>query len=569
MIGESLAYLHGHRFSAKIGELSASSPEEVLPALKLLDERVQAGLHAAGYIGYEAAGALNGDLTTRPPGGLPLLWFGLYEERSTEPLPPCAEPFCADQWRHSLDREHFGGAVEAIRELIAAGDCYQVNFTLRQRFSFSGSPLAFFHELRRGQPTPYGCYLESGRHRILSVSPELFFTLADGVLTTRPMKGTAGRGRWFEEDQGRKQRLRESPKELAENLMIVDLLRNDMGMVSQIGSVRVTSLFDVETHPTVHQMTSTIQSRLRQGVGVTELLQALFPCGSVTGAPKKRSMEIIADLEGEPRGLYTGCIGYLSPGGEATFSVAIRTALLDLDTGRGEIGIGSGITFDSAPDDEYAESLSKGRFAQEPAREFQLIESLLYEDGFFLLERHLERLRRSAAYFSIPLQPGAAERALLACVPGLSGRQKVRLLLEKDGSIGCEWAPIADPAPEAVVAFARTAVDSADPLLYHKTSWRRLYQEELAARPELAEVLFLNERGEVTEGSYSNVVALLDGALLTPPVQSGLLSGVFREELLANGTINERVLTRNDLERAQEIFIVNSVRKWRSVRLVD
>jgi para-aminobenzoate synthetase/4-amino-4-deoxychorismate lyase len=314
-------------------------------------------------------------------------------------------------------------------------------------------------------------------------------------------------------------------------------------------------------------MTSTIESRVKNGTGALELLRALFPCGSVTGAPKRRSMEIIADLEQGARGLYTGCIGYLSPGGEAKFSVAIRTAVIDVRAGRGEIGIGSGITFDSAPDDEYSESLSKGRFAREKAHEFHLIESLLYDDGYFLPELHLARLARSAAYFSFPLEPGCARRALEAIVPSLSGRQKVRLLLFKDGRISCESAPVADPAPDATAVFAKASVNSADPFLYHKTSRRELYVEESARRPDASEVIFLNERGEVTEGTTSNIVALLDGALVTPPLTSGLLPGVFREELLAGGTIKERVMTRRDLEQAQEVYIVNSVRKWRRVRL--
>jgi para-aminobenzoate synthetase/4-amino-4-deoxychorismate lyase len=571
---ESPALVHGYSFSAQVGKVSAMTLEEVVPALQLLEERVGAGLHAAGFLSYEAATALNGDLTTCVPGKFPLLWFGLFEKRSSAPFPSApfpsaSEPFETSNWEPSLDAGQFAGAVASIRELIAAGDCYQVNFTMRQSFSFSGCPRSFFNELSRCQPTPYSSYLETGSYRILSASPELFFSLADGVLTTRPMKGTAARGRWFEEDEAQKRRLKESPKELAENLMIVDLLRNDMGMVSEIGSVQVTSLFDVETHATVHQMTSTIESRVKQGVGVLELFRALFPCGSITGAPKRRSMEIIAELEQEPRGLYTGCIGYLSPGGEAKFSVAIRTAVLDLQSGRGEIGIGSGITFDSVADDEYAESLSKGRFARQSRCDFNLIESFLYDGGYFLMERHLERLAHSAAYFAFALEPGGAQRALQAIAPTLEGKQKVRLLLFQDGSISCESAPIADTVQEATASFAKSAVDSADPFLYHKTSLRRLYTEELAARPDLTEVIFLNQRGEVTEGANSNIVVLVEGQLLTPPIESGLLPGVFRGELLASGEIRERVLTRRDLEEAQEIYLINSVRKWRRVRLAS
>jgi para-aminobenzoate synthetase / 4-amino-4-deoxychorismate lyase len=565
------AYLHGFAFSRRVGEVTALTPEEVIPALELLEERVGAGLHAAGFLSYEAAGALNGALTTYAAEQFPLLWFGLYEERTSAPFPPASAHFETSHWKPSLDREQFTRGIASIRDLIAAGDCYQVNFTMRQSFSFSGCPRSFFSAVCRRQPTPYCSYLEMGHYRIISASPELFFFLSGGTLTTRPMKGTSARGRWFEEDQAQKLWLMESPKELAENLMIVDLLRNDMGMVSETGSVQVSSLFEVETHPTVHQMTSTIQSRVKKGVGVSELLQALFPCGSVTGAPKRRSMEIIAELEGAPRGLYTGCIGYFSPGGEAKFSVAIRTAVLDMETGRGEIGIGSGITYDSKADDEYAETLSKGRFARERAPEFHLIESLLYDGGYFLQERHLERLARSADYFAFPLDPGAVRRALEVMAGSLDGRHKVRLLLFQDGRIHCESAPIGEAPLEggATACLAKSTVDSSDPFLYHKTSLRRHYTKALAARPDVAEVIFSNERGEVTEGANSNIVVRLGGQWFTPPLESGLLPGVFRAELLESGTIEERLLTRRDLEQAEEINLINAVRKWRRVRLVQ
>ena len=564
---ERPTYVHGFSFSECVGEITTRRPEEVVPSLRQLQEKVASGLHAAGFLCYEAANALNGDLTTCAPGSLPLLWFGLFKKRRTTPFPEIDEPYQTSGWKPSMGEEEYCGAVSAVRKLIEAGDCYQVNLTMRQDFSFSGSPRAYFSELCRCQPTPYSSYLETGSHRILSASPELFFSLSNGILTTRPMKGTAPRGRWFEDDEAAKRGLRESPKELAENLMIVDLLRNDMGMVSQTGSVQVASLFDVETHPTVHQMTSTITSLVKPDVGTLELFRALFPCGSITGAPKRRSMEIIAELEGAPRGLYTGGLGYLSPGGEAQFSVAIRTLVLDTASGRGELGIGSGITFDSVAASEYAESLGKGRFARESRREFHLIESFLFDGGFFLLERHLERLDRSAAYFGFPLEFAAVRDALQAVAKKCRGKEKVRLLLFPDGRLSCEAAPIAEPTQEASAGFAQVTVDSADPFLYHKTSWRGVYQAELARRPELTEVIFLNQRGEVTEGANSNIVALKDGELLTPALESGLLPGVFRGELLALGNIKEGTLTRRDLEAAEEVYLINSVRKWRRVFL--
>ncbi|QWV93766.1 aminodeoxychorismate synthase component I [Geomonas oryzisoli] len=566
------AYLHGFAFAGHVGEISARTPEEVRPAFEELQRQLAAGLHAAGFVCYEAAGAINDTLTTAPAHPMPLLWFGLFTTRRPKTFPQHEAPFRCTDWQISPGWESYRDSVQEIRDFIAAGDSYQVNYTIRQRFAFSGCSRSFFSALCGNQPTPYNCYLECGRWRVLSASPELFFSLSGDRLVTRPMKGTAPRGRWYAEDLARKEQLRQSPKEVAENLMIVDLLRNDMGMVSQTGSVQVDSLFDVESHPTVHQMTSTIQSRVEEGVTPLELFEALFPCGSVTGAPKRRSMEIIAQLEREPRGLYTGCLGYFSPGGEAQFSVAIRTAVLDLQTGRGEMGIGSGITYDSQPEAEYQECLDKRAFIEEQRPEFHLIESLLHDErGYFLLDRHQERLKRSASYFSFPLADGAALRALQETAADLipSTGYKVRLLLFRDGRLSCEAAPLAEATPEAKVSFARQRVSSTDPFLYHKTSRRDLFHRELAARPDLAEVIFENERGEVTEGAYSNLIAVIDGTKCTPPLDCGLLPGTLREELLAQGTIEERILKREDLERAEAVFLVNSVRGWRQATLLD
>jgi len=565
---ESVSIVHGFSFSGLVEVVRAEHPCEVIPALERVQHATDAGLHAAGFVCYEAAAGLDPALPAREGGGLPLLWFGIYRTRSESALPDCRESYRTRDWRPSLSPERYAGAVQEIRKRIAAGESYQVNFTLRQRFSFSGSPLAFFRDVSRSQPTPYASYLEADAFRIVSASPELFFTVKEGKVSCRPMKGTAPRGRWPEEDRESREALLKSPKERAENLMIVDLLRNDLGKISRTGSVTVPSLFDVESWPTVHQMTSTVEGELAEGVGVVEIFRALFPCGSVTGAPKRRSMEIIAELEDSCRSLYTGCIGYLSPGMEGCFSVAIRTAVIDTATGRGELGIGSGVTFDSAAGSEHAECLGKARFAEEPLPEFSLIESLLYDGEYYLLERHLARLSRSAAFFSFPFDEEAVRRALFEEAASLQGTHKVRLLLDRTGAVTCSSAPVAPNGSRATATFASVPVDSSNMLLYHKTTWRPHFTEELARHPERDEVIFVNERGEVTEGAISNVVALIDGELLTPPRECGLLPGVMREELLAEGRIRERVLTRRDLEEAEEIFLVNSVRKWRRAELV-
>ncbi len=557
-------------------EIVAISPPEVLPALHRIEEAAARGCHAAGYISYEAAAGFDPSLPSRPAGEIPLVRFGIFRHRRAIPAGHFAMAagtnYRTSSWSPSWSPSEHAAAVARGREYIAAGDAYQVNLTFRQHFTFSGDPFTFYRDLCRSQLAPFCAWLDLGSQAILSASPELFFRLVDGNLTVRPMKGTAPRGRWWEEDENAKQRLREDPKERAENLMIVDLLRNDLGKVAETGSVNVLSLFDVETLPTIHQMTSTVTARLRRGQTVTELITALFPCGSITGAPKRRSMEIVAELEDSSRNIYTGCIGYISPGPEAVFSVAIRTVLIDRERGRGELGVGSGITWDSRADSEYEECLAKGRFARENRPEFQLLETMLCEKGtgFYLLERHLERLRRSAAYFGFTFRPEPLRLALARRTAGLDAAQKVRLLLSHKGTFSITTEPLASgPAAESSpVAFAGSRTDSRDPLLYHKTTSRERYREESALRPDCADVLFLNERGEVTEGAVSNIVARIGGALVTPPLACGLLPGVFRQELLDRGEIAERVITREELERAEEIWLINSVRKWWRVRLV-
>jgi para-aminobenzoate synthetase / 4-amino-4-deoxychorismate lyase len=579
VIMESFARERDHasyRFAGLVEVIEAHSLEDTLPALRRVEAAISRGLHAAGFISYEAAPGINPDLTTLPPGDLPLLWFGIFERRLTLSSslpddPPPSASYGAGEWQSTLSPDEYAAAVERVREYIAAGDTYQVNLTMRRKFSFNGDPYLFYRDLCRSQRAPFCSYLELERFRILSASPELFFRLSDGTLTTRPMKGTGNRGRWHEDDEKAKRRLREDPKERAENLMIVDLLRNDLGMVSATGSVAVSSMFDIEPLETVHQMTSTITSRLKEGAGIVELFQALFPCGSVTGAPKKRTMEIIAELEDMPRGIYTGCIGFISPGPEAVFSVAIRTIVVDTEKGSGQMGIGSGITFDSRAEDEYAECLAKGKFALEQRPEFQLIETMLFAegDGLFLLERHLARLRRSAAYFGFRLNEEPIRRALATRTASLCGSHKVRLLLSRKGTFAIQCEAMVDDPPSAshLVALAGKRVDSRDPFIYNKTTHRPLYAAAPAERPDCIDLLFLNERDEVAEGAYHNIVVRMEGELLTPPLESGLLPGVFREELLESGEIRERAFTAEQLKGAEEIYLINSVRKWRRVTL--
>lgn len=559
------------RFGGFVRLLQAEIPDEVPGVIAAAEAEVLSGNHVAGYIAYEAASAINPELPAGSPGAeLPLVRLAVFREKiavaaGNGHADAGVEPLLM---RPELEFDRYSSAVEEIRGLIAAGDSYQVNFTFPLSGEFHGDPAALYARLCRSQRAGFCAMIDTGEKTIISASPELFFSCRDGRIMTRPMKGTAPRGRWPAEDSANAETLAASDKERAENLMIVDLLRNDLGRISETGSVQVDSLFDIEHYPTVHQMTSTVSASLRDGVGFGEILSALFPCGSVTGAPKRRSMEIINQLEQQPRGVYCGAIGCLSPGGEADFSVAIRTLVLDNASGRVSMGVGSGITWDSQPDREYAEALGKGTFLQ--SRQFELFETLRLEKSQFArVGRHLDRLESSARLFGIPFDRNEALRLLKSCDTSIDRALRVKLLLEPSGRLSLSSADILPEPPQLVVGFAKVRRDPADRLLYHKTSCREALNAELRARPDCGELIFVNTLGELTEGSYNNLILNIGGVLVTPPLESGLLPGVMRQELLENGEIEERRLCPEHLQIADEILLVNSLRGIRRAVLAE
>jgi len=548
----------------------ARSTGQVVPALREVERAVDRGLHAVGFVSYEAASAINPELPAADSGDLPLVWFGIFRKRrsvNAEELPESNGDCLISPPELEISRKSYVAGVEAIRGAIAAGETYQVNFTTRQRFGVSGGQFGLYRRICRNQRAPFCAWLDIGSHRILSASPELFFSLRDGLLTMKPMKGTAPRKPLPRDDRLQRELLATSVKERAENLMIVDLVRNDLSRIAETGSVKVTSLFDIETYPTVHQMTSTVTARIRPKTSFIDIFRSLFPCGSVTGAPKRRTMEIIAERETSPRGVYCGAIGLVSPGNEAVFSVAIRTAVIETASGGGSIGIGSGITWDSDAGAEYGECLTKSAFLTRDAADFQLIESLLHDqNGYLLLERHLERMAESADYFGFRFSLEELRSKLDQLGRTLTGRHKVQVLLAMNGEMTLEAQPIGEAAGgrEVIkVAVSRLRTDSSDPFLYHKTTRREMYEAELAAHPESGEVIFLNERGELTEGSRTNIVISRGGEFLTPDLACGLLAGVLRQELIAAGGVREAVLTLEDIEKADRFWLINSVRGWR------
>ena len=553
----------------------AHTPEQVRQALEAAADAASRGCWSVVALSYEAAAAFDSALTTRPATQFPLAWVGIYDRPDASPIAPAPAMFQAGEWRPQIVPADYHRAVERVRDYIAAGETYQTNLTFPLSCDFSGEARAWYRQLGMAQGAGYCCYLDLGRYRVLSLSPELFFERRGNRLITRPMKGTMRRGRWLEEDEERSRNLAASHKNRAENLMIVDLLRNDLGRISIPGTVQVSGLFEVEKYETLWQMTSTITAECRPETTLPEIFRALFPGGSITGAPKIRTMQIISELESFPRQIYTGAIGFIRPGGDCVFNIAIRTILLDLRTGIATFGVGGGITYDSTPEDEYDECRLKasflGRSRPEFSPEFRLLETLLLDEGeYFLLDRHLARIGSSARYFGFSWDEDQVKTALdLTGAERGSGSWRVRLLTGRDGSLEIETHRLPpDPPRPRRVALSAQPIDLRDPFIYHKTTHRPAYEQARNDRPDCDDLIFWNERGEITESSLANVVLLKDGIGWTPPRDSGLLAGTFRNHLLESGEIRERAIHRDELRSADSIYLINSVRRWMPAVLI-
>ncbi|KKB78795.1 hypothetical protein VW35_09845 [Devosia soli] len=551
-----------------------SDPKEVLVAYDVATARVglerletarSEGLWAAGYLAYELGFLFEERLQKHLPerSETPLLWFGLYDGPKDFAGLPDAEDGFAENLAPQTSFAGYASAFERVKSYIAAGDAYQVNLTFKAGFTLSGSPLGLYRRLARSQKTAYGAYINAGDHFVLSRSPELFVSGTGDTLSARPMKGTMPRAPLASQDAADRAALAADEKNRAENLMIVDLLRNDLSRISEVGSVKVTDLFTVETYSTLHTMTSGITAKRRPDVGMLGVVKDLFPCGSITGAPKLRAMEIIHEVESGPRGLYTGSIGYIAPNGDFAFNVAIRTAIIDA-AGNGTIGIGGGIVADSEAQSEYNEALLKLRFLSDPAPPVTLIETIKWSpvDGFVLLGRHIARLLSSAAYFGLPADGAEATIRLLAASQAWTAPMRVRLTLSEAG-IDITAVPLPPNPDKFSFLIASEVLQSTSVWLAHKTTNRTFYdQPRIKAHDEFGvdEVVFLNERGELTEGSITNLFIERGETLLTPALSSGLLPGTLRAELIETGKAQETILTLADLSEADAIFLGNSVR---------
>jgi para-aminobenzoate synthetase/4-amino-4-deoxychorismate lyase len=552
-----LHYANPHQV---LGTKDIHQVRRVLEQVEALVE--EHGWYAAGFVSYEAAPAFDDALQVLKSGDFPLVWFGLYSEPHKVEIPIPTGDLAPQNWQPSVGREGYNTSIEKIKEHIAAGRTYQVNYTLSLQTQFSEDVWNFFLNLAKDQ-NKYAAFLNTDEYTLCSASPELFFKLDGERIYSQPMKGTVKRGRTTAEDKQQAGWLYHSAKNRAENVMIVDMIRNDIGRIAEVGSVQVPELFKVEKYPTLFQMTSTVQAKTR--ASITEIFSALFPCASITGAPKVSTMKIISELETTPRKIYTGSIGTISQGRKAQFNVAIRTVLIDKRSASAEYGVGGGIVWDSTNADEYKEVLLKSQVLTEHQEEFSLLETLLWtpEEGFFLREKHIARMADSAEYFDFPFPDHELKKLLDETEKSFTSPQRMRILLDHSGKFTLETIDFTPGTKPFKAKLADVPVDSADPFLFHKTTNRSMY-------PSISgfdDILLFNERGELTEFTIGNLVVEIDGKRLTPPVSCGLLAGTFRSHLMENGQINEARIHKDELKNFERIYLVNSVRKWVPVEI--
>ena len=553
--------------------ITFNSDDDINLFFKRAETYLNKGYWLCGYFSYEFGYFLEpalDKLKTKPKA--PLAWVGVckspkvitHKKRYNDLLRELKEKDITYQIKNikpNINRKEYSDRIKKIKTYLEEGLTYQVNYTFKLKFDFLGNALGLYLDLRESQPTGYSAFVNTGKRQILSLSPELFFRKTENKIITRPMKGTVRRGLTLEEDNCAKQFMQGNEKNRAENLMIVDLLRNDLGRISK--EVQVLKLFDIEEYRTLHQMTSTITAELKEKLKLKDMFSALFPCGSVTGAPKIKTMKIIKDLESESRDVYTGSIGYISPDKKAVFNVAIRTVVLEEN--KGELGIGGGIVYDSQVKSEYEEAILKANFFTKLNSGLSLIETILYNKltGYKYLSLHLKRLKDSCKYFSIMLN---VEKLLIALkqinILAMKEDLIVRVLVDKDGKFNIEKKVLIKEPLTVKVKFSLKRVNPENPLLYHKTNQRELYDKERikALKEGFFEVLFLNKKSEVTEGSITNVFILKNKKLYTPALKCGLLPGVLRAHLLEQGEVEEKVIWLEDVLRADKVYVGNSVR---------
>ncbi|WP_440896312.1 aminodeoxychorismate synthase component I [Amphibacillus sp. Q70] len=546
------------------------SVDEVKPLLQALETELSHGKYLAGYLSYEAAQAFVAEYQTGKVMEMPLIWFASFDQPEKVKDDRDESSYNLTSWQPISTYQDYQANIQAIKDAIQKGDTSQVNYTTRLTSQFSGDTLAFYQQLLENQQASYSAYLDIGRFQVLSASPELFFKVDRDQIMTKPMKGTMKRGRTLAEDLAHQQHLIQSEKERTENLMIVDILKNDLKKIAVAGSVKTPKLLTVETYPTVHQMTSTVTATLKENSRMIDWFEALFPCGSITGAPRLRTMMYIDQLEATPREVYCGAIGYVTPERKAIFNVPIRTVVIDQKNDSATYGVGGGITSASETESEYAEVQAKAAFLTKRKRNFSLLESLLLTKGTYpYLAYHLERIEQSAQYFAYSYKAQVLKQKLEQFATNhLTGNHKVRLLLDKNGEIELNSAKLTESMESVTTYIAKKPVDIKDPFLYHKTTVRDQYQTLSIDQQDNFATLLWNENDQLTEFTIGNLVLKIGDQYLTPPIDSGLLAGTFRQYLLNQNQIKEQIIMKGDLNRADEIWLINAVRGWVKVKEV-
>lgn len=557
-------------FEKPLTVIETCETHQVIDCLEELQKNLDHGYYGAGFLTYEASSAFEPEIPVYSS-RLPKLWFAIFNKPKDFILsenPDCQLP--ALNWKPQISEETYHRNIAKIKDYIASGDTYQVNYTFDLKSEYKGDPFDFFRQIVLHHPSPYAAFIDTGSHSFCSFSPELFFYQNDNAITCKPMKGTAPRGMVAAEDNLLSSQLFNCVKNRAENVMIVDMIRNDLGKISRTGSVKVSELFEIEKYETIFQMTSTVEAQTDWSI--PQVFKALFPCASITGAPKIRTSQIIHELEKRPRGIYCGSIGYATPQKRALFNVAIRTATIDYSNDSITYNVGSGVVWDSDSKNEFQECLSKAMVVQDRFSVFQLIESLLHtkDEGFFLFDSHIKRCINSCRYFGFKTDENSLIQFLMKLKETLPDYQvKVRCVVHKNGHIESSITPVISTEEPVSVTIAHSPVNSTNIYLYHKTTKRQFFEEALRSSSGGQDVILWNENGYLTETTSANLVLLKNGRYLTPQVSCGLLAGTFRNHLLEKNMIEEARLKIEDLFDCDKIFRINSVRRWQRCELVN
>lgn len=553
-------------FTNPVKIITTSDINKIHSCLEEVKKAIRDGYYVAGFMSYEATYAFyNIDQTIESE--LPLLWFGLFQEPIDQPIQVEQSDFSLSEWRMNVDRNAYLKRVYEVLQLIENGIAEQVNYTIPFEADFFGNSYAYYERLKAAQRSKYCAYLQFDEFDILSVSPELFFSLDNGTVTVKPMKGTIQRGKTFEEDEQKRNWLEQSIKNKIENDLIAELMQNELNLIAN--DVTIYDQYSIEKYPTVYQMTTTVKGKLKSNVDLINILTSLFPCGSISGIPKRETIEIIANIERKARGVYCGAIGYFAPDGDAIFNVPIRTVTIDKSKHIARYNAGGAITSRSIPDEEFNEIIAKTKVLTTFHTPFQLLETILLEDGkIFLKQYHIRRLMNSANYFDIPIHETIIQNKLKQLEKNYPKEKwRIRLLVDFDGNVTTEVYPLNETKQYRVI-LADFPINRQNVFLYHKTTERSTFIEHRnkLTKDDL-DVLLWNEDGEITEFTIGNVVVQKNGELITPPVNSGLLPGTFRQYLLDRGEIREEKVHIDELQDIESMWLINSVRKWIKVSL--